>query len=328
MNTGLENQSGELLAEALAAISKDQGAEASIIWQGGKSLCQGASVERRFNAWSCTKSFTSLCFGLLVDDGLLQLDDPAYEWLPELKDAYSSVTFRHLLTFTSGIQTSESDPFDLGEPLYHAGEYFRYSLESDWLSLAITRAAGQSISALFAERIGSKIGIGAGEIDWKDHGVKGGLLINGGSGALEAGVHTTARTLLKFGQLMLQRGRWEGQSLISETWLDEAQQSQAMGGVPPFDTEGVVAWYKDWLPGTYGLHWWSNGIMLDGQRLWPSAPAMTFAAQGNLNQICLVVPEWDLIIVRMGDDGVIDMRDYDRVLRLAGERFGTKLNAQ
>jgi hypothetical protein len=68
--------------------------------------------------------------------------------------------------------------------------------------------------------------------------------------------------------------------------------------------------------------------MLDGRRLWPSAPAKTFAAQGNLNQICLVVPEWDLIIVRMGDDGVIEMQDYDRVLRLAGERFGEKLTVE
>jgi CubicO group peptidase (beta-lactamase class C family) len=318
--------SGEKLTDELAAICKDRGTEAAIIWHGGKTLYEGPRVKQLFNAWSCTKSFTSLCFGLMVDEGIFKLDGLAHEWLPELKEAYPAVTFRHLLTFTSGIQTSEFDPFDLGEPLYLPGEYFRYSLESDWLSLAITRAANQSLSELFIERIGLKIGIDVGELDWKGHGVNEGLLINGGSGALEAGVHTTATTLLKFGQLMLQRGRWEGQQLISEAWLDEAQQSQAMGAVRPWDTEGVVAWYKDWLPGTYGLHWWSNGVMLDGRRLWPSAPAKTFAAQGNLNQICLVVPEWDLIIVRMGDDGVIEMQDYDRVLRLAGERFGAKLN--
>jgi hypothetical protein len=102
---------------------------------------------------------------------------------------------------------------------------------------------------------------------------------------------------------------------LSQQWLDQATSAQPFGNVPPWDSKD--GWYRDCLPGTSGLHFWTNGNKLSsGQRIWPSAPRSAFAAQGHFNQICLIIPEWNSILVRMGSDGVIDTDLYDEVLRL------------
>jgi CubicO group peptidase (beta-lactamase class C family) len=100
-----------------------------------------------------------------------------------------------------------------------------------------------------------------------------------------------------------------GEQLISRRYIDCATVPHVGPGVPPYEAEG---WYKG-LPGSYGLNWWTNGITPEGRRMWPSAPVHTFAAQGHFNNICLIVPEWRTVIVRLGGDVVIDTDLYDRV---------------
>lgn len=52
--------------------------------------------------------------------------------------------------------------------------------------------------------------------------------------------------------------------------------------------------------GIYGFNCWVNGIKPDGKRPWPSAPPRTFLARGFNNNVCFVVLEWDLVLVRIG----------------------------
>jgi len=49
---------------------------------------------------------------------------------------------------------------------------------------------------------------------------------------------------------------------------------------------------------SYGFNWWVNGIKPDGQRLWPGAPPRTYYANGLHNNVCIVVPEWNLVLAR------------------------------
>ncbi|WP_309382140.1 serine hydrolase domain-containing protein [Cerasicoccus frondis] len=304
----------------LRAISLGNGADSALLWQAGEIRWEGVATDRVYNAWSCTKSFTSLCVGLMVDAGKLDIDAPAIRWLPELETHYPTVTLRHLLTFTSGIQTRASkadpssplNPFDVVEPRFPMGRCLHYSPESEWLALAVKRACGLPMGDLFRQRIGEKVGIDYDYFRWGALDTPDGKN-NGGSGALQAGVHLSPRNLLLVGRLLLQRGEWDGEQLVSRSWIEEATSSQKLTAVPPWDAQD--GWYRAWLPGAYGLHNWVNGVKLNGQRLWPAGSERVFAAQGNLNQICLVVPECDAIIVRMGDDGVINMANYDLVIQ-------------
>jgi hypothetical protein len=54
--------------------------------------------------------------------------------------------------------------------------------------------------------------------------------------------------------------------------------------------------------GVYGYNWWLNGIKHDGKRKWPGAPPSTYSASGYNNNDMFVIPEWDMIIVRLGLD--------------------------
>jgi CubicO group peptidase (beta-lactamase class C family) len=63
----------------------------------------------------------------------------------------------------------------------------------------------------------------------------------------------------------------------------------------------------------YGYNWWVNGKLPSGQLRYPGAPPRTFVASGHNNNRLWVIPEWGLVIVRLGQD------QGDRRLRPEGE---------
>ena len=54
--------------------------------------------------------------------------------------------------------------------------------------------------------------------------------------------------------------------------------------------------------GVYGFNWWLNGIKANGRRKWPGAPVGTYAASGYNNNDMFIIPEWNMVIVRLGLD--------------------------
>lgn len=301
----------EAVAALKAVVGKD-GVSGTMVIQNGYLLWAGDRIDEKRPVWSCTKSMLSTCLGLLWDDGKLSPDDLASKYLPALAADYPAVTLSHLATFTSGVHVNDGT-LDIGAPDYAPGAAMHYSAQSDLLALILTRIAGEPLSALFKRRIAGPIGMDPAGWEWKTIGERDGLVVNGGSGFPPSGMHMTARNLARFGWLYANDGVWAGRRLISSRYIDYATVARVDATLPPHDPKG---WYTD-LPGIYGMNWWTNGVSLKG-RLWPSAPDRTFAAQGNLNNICIVVPEWKLVLVRTGLDQVIDVRLYDDALKLLG----------
>jgi len=78
--------------------------------------------------------------------------------------------------------------------------------------------------------------------------------------------------------------------------------------------------------GVYGLNWWVNGTGADGQRKWPGAPPSTFAASGyNNNNDVFVIPEWNMVVVRLGLDEK-DVKISDKVYGEFLRHIGLALN--
>ena len=102
----------------------------------------------------------------------------------------------------------------------------------------------------------------------------------------EGGGGYTARATARVGRLMLRRGDWEGKQLITPEAVDEAATyaGTPLAERPPGNPQ----------PGS-GLGWWTNH---DGA--WPNVPKDAFGGAGAGNQILLIVPSLDLIIVRNG----------------------------
>ena len=304
---GLDPQRVEQAMALVGAVCGTDGNRQTVLVRHGRIVWQGDDVNARHAVWSCTKSFLSVCFGLLWDDDKCTPDTLAVKHFPSLAAHYPTITLGQLATFTSGYNHAFDRPGEPARPLHEPGKALNYSCQSDLLAQILTRIAGEPLKELFMRRIGRVIGLNEDNFQWGVQLEQDGLVANGGMGYVESGVNTTAVAMARFGWLFCRRGCWNGRQLISTRYLDQATVVQVPASVPPYDPK---MWYTP-LPGRYGLNWWVNGIGADGKWLWPTLPPSTFAAQGNMNNICIIVPEWDMVLVRLGLDKIIDVSLFD-----------------
>jgi len=257
----------------------------------------------KFQVWSCTKSFTATAFGLLLEDGQVDLDSLAYSFIPEghpLTDPRKSkITLRHLLTMTSGIKGksrgvisisvagTDCGPFEfaLGRcpNKYYAsaaklsakpGDRWDYSDAAfAHLSLIFNNITRREIGDFLKERVLDRIGIE--DISWDVQG--GGKFIGPHTNA-HMGIHVTARDLARFGYLMLREGIWEEQQLVPKRWIEMSTRTSQR------------------LNESWGYGWWVNSTA----KLLPGMPKDTFAARGYHSNQCYVVPSLDLVVARVG----------------------------
>ena len=266
---------------------------------------------------------------LALNDGLMDIDDPAWRYIPTWEgDAErSQITIRHLATHSSGIEDAElseadharaqaegvtltdhhmslpgwkgafwrkePDPFtvsrDQAPVVFAPGTQYAYSntgmaLLAYAVTASLRDAPQKDIRSLLRERMMQPIG--AGEDAWsvgygQTYEVDGlPLVANWGGG------NYTARAVARVGRLMLRKGDWEGRRLVDAKWVEAVT---AYAGTP----------LPDRSPGNpdpgCGLGWWTN---FDG--VWSGVPRDAFAGAGAGNQILLVVPSLDLIVVRNG----------------------------
>jgi CubicO group peptidase (beta-lactamase class C family) len=177
-----------------------------------------------------------------------------------------------------------------------------------------TRAiAGEPLEDLIERRIANPIGMKREKWDWGDWGKMDGIVVNGGSGNKSGPMKISAREAARFGLLFLNRGGWNGKQLISERWVDEATRVQVPASVPHGFAERTAS-----DPGEYGFNWWVNGIKPDGKRKFPGAPPNTYCGAGH-NNYCFVIPEWKMVIVRLGLDGSAKDKVWNDFLTKVGD---------
>jgi CubicO group peptidase (beta-lactamase class C family) len=283
----------------------ETGIDETVVIRRGVLIHQGSQSKRPHNIYSCTKSFTSTLLGILIDDNKVRLDTTAADLEPLLKPGYSQVQLKHFATMTSGYSAigisrwndpSEdwSDtPYRPDVPFFAPGKEYAYWDEAQMMfARVLTRAAKQDLLDLMNDRIAEPLQMRS--LQWGQEGEIDGTPIRNGC----TGITLHASDLARFGHLMLNRGRWNGKELISPRWVDQATRCQVGTNIETADTDR-----RDLKgAGTYGYNWWTNGVLKDGKRLMPDAPPQAYFAAGLKHNICLVIPEWEMVIVRMGED--------------------------
>ena len=260
----------------------------------------------RFDVWSVTKSFTSLAFGIALDDpdyaGRLDLNSKVYEFIPEgypLTDARkANVTVGQLLSMTGGFSghhhLTAGTPTRLGEGVFEhvLGKVTnRYGYDASqliaepgtcWeysdpgfahLSLVFAHATGSELDTFLNQRLFGRIGVPAPS--WIRSG--GGKLI-GPHVIAHCGLVLSSRELARCGYLLLRGGMWDGHRIVSNEWLTLA--TRASQSLNP----------------RYGLGFWVNGT----GTLWAELPGDAFAMMGHRGNRCWVVPSLDLVVARTG----------------------------
>ncbi|MHC4242444.1 MAG: serine hydrolase domain-containing protein, partial [Planctomycetota bacterium] len=249
--------------------------------------------------------------GLLIDDGKATLETRAKEYVSGMSKTYSAITLRHFTTMTSGYYAvgdeprggykhgPSSTPFKPADkPLFAppGSKYAYWDSAMNQFGNVLSRIAGEPIEVLFKRKIADPIGMGSGKWDWGDFGKVNGIVVNGGSGNGNKHMKISARQLARFGHLFLNKGKWKGKQLISNAWVYQATRAQVPASLPLEQLSGADG------RGVYGYNWWVNSIKHDGKRKWPGAPSGTYSASGYNNNDMFVIPEWDMVIVRLGLD--------------------------
>lgn len=302
------------LAAAVSYLKDNSGSDGVnelVIIRNGRLIWKGSNIDKKHGVWSLTKSFTSTVLGLLIDDGKTTLDTRAKDYVPAMAAVYPEITLRHFTTMTSGYYAVGDEPrgtyrhgpsrtpFKPGaKPLFEPpGSHYAYwDSAMNQFANVLTRIADEPIEELFKRRIADPIGMDRSKWDWGDFGKVDGIVVNGGSGNNGKHMLISARELARFGLLFLNRGKWNGKQLISAEWVDMATRSQ----VPLSISLGKFSAADG--RGTYGFNWWVNGIKPDGRRKWPDAPIGAYSASGYNNNDMFIIPEWNMVIVRLGLD--------------------------
>lgn len=238
--------------------------------------------EKRHVLHSLSKSFTSTAVGLAVTEGKLSVDDPVLKFFPEDAPADPSpnlkaMRVRDLLTMSTGHQTEAKFTDDtswvksfLAQPVPHKpGTHFMYNTPATYMCSAIVqKVTGQTILDYLKPRLFDPLGIE--NPDWSTS--PQGVSVGGW------GLHIRTEDIAKFGQLYLQKGKWEGKQLIPESWIELATLRQVSNGSNP---------ESDWDQG-YGFQFWR-------------CRHKAFRGDGAFGQFCIVLPEHDAVIAITAD---------------------------
>jgi CubicO group peptidase (beta-lactamase class C family) len=281
------------------------GARELVLVRNGYLIWAGPNADACHNIWSATKNFTSTALGLLVADGKTTADTRAVNHLPALDDQYplyARITMRHLASMCSGykgevVDVTDEQPWgnpmaylNPTAPLFEPGTRVQYHDHQVFLlGSIVTRLSGEPLQALFKRRIADPISMT--HWDWGISGKLEGIDLNNAAGtpSRSPGVQTNARELARFGLLYLNQGRWKERQLLPASFVLAASSNQ----VP---ATGASAF----LHGRYGFYWWTNDRKPDGKRPWPAAPPRTCTSHGHSANFCFIIPEWNMVIVRLG----------------------------
>lgn len=299
---GVDSAKLALALDYLRGHCQEDGLSELMLIRNGVCIHEGRGTTKRHDIWSCTKSFTSTMLGLLIAEGKCSLGERASQHEHLLKKQYKDVTLRQLATMTSGYNAVGQSrwtggnedwshtPYVPGQPLFAPGQAYAYWDEAMIMNgRVLTRIAGESMHDYMRRKIFAPIGMG--ETNWWSEGKATGVPICIGG----TGLKLSARDLARYGHLFLNRGNWDGVQLLPAEWVDEATQNQVDVFLPVGETDRANVRG----PGAYGYNWWTNG----GENRMPDAPPGTYYASGLNHNLLFVIPEWNMVVVRMGVDG-------------------------
>lgn len=238
--------------------------------------------------YSQTKSYTAVAIGLLVDDGLIDLDKPLVSYFPEKIDGEihpfrARQTIREMLTMQTPADCpswfSSDDPDrthlyinNVNEPVRPPNSTWRYdSPGSQVLTSLVEKLAGKSMFDFMYERIFKELGT-----------FKNGTILktkNNDSWG-DSALLCTARDMASFARFVMNYGTWNGKRLMSEDYLRTA-------------TSNLVS-NEEWTWRTCFNHGY-------GYQIWRTEQD-GFAFVGMGDQITIMHPATDTIFVITSDN--------------------------
>ncbi|GAB4450655.1 MAG: serine hydrolase [Bacteroidales bacterium] len=239
-----------------------------------------ASTEWEWN--SAGKTLVATTTGIAQQESLLNLNNKASdylgtEWTNMPLEKENMITVKHLLTMTSGIDDTKQ--YVIKPNLTYvadAGTRWAYGNVFKKLIDIVAQASNKDFETYFNEKLKNKIGMDG---YWN-------------FGTIFTIFHSTTRSMARFGLLALNKGKWNNEQIINESFFNES-----------------ITTSQNINP-SYGYLWWLNGktsFMIPGEQtvyqgsLVPNAPIDMYSAMGANNQRIYVIPSKKMVIIRMGE---------------------------
>ena len=232
---------------------------------------------------SVSKSLTSTWLGIAVDQGLISsVTDSIYEFFPEYNGSIANwstskagMTLENVLTMQSGLGCAEDFSWaatndwvkhTLDLPLLQQpGTTFNYcTMLTHVLAAVVSNSSGLSVREFAEQYMFDPMGISL--VEWQQ--------APSGRQIMGYAFWMRPRDMLKFGQLVLNEGMWEGERIVSAEWLEQATQPRVQVGSV-----------------SYGYQWWVPTLVRGSDTL------DVAAAWGNGGQDIYAIPELDLTVV-------------------------------
>ena len=263
------------------------------VFKDGKFLYEeywdGYSDQSRTNSFSMAKTVTTMLIGKAIEQGYIKsLDQPITDFLPEFRDDSLGrlCTIGNLSAMRSGYDWTEDyhTPLNPTTEAYYGddiermllkrkfssrpGGHFRYaSADTQLLAIILKRATGKSLATYLSDEF------------WKPLGMERDALwtLSGGLEMSFCCIHTNVRDYARLGQLLLQKGNWNGRQLLDSAFIERMR------------TPGEGAFNAN-EPRKYAYSLWIDEVHQPN----------FFAFLGHLGQRIIIVPDENLVIVRLG----------------------------
>ena len=272
----------------------------------------GIDQNTKLIGWSMSKSVINALLGILVREGKLSVHDIAHvpEW-SDPEDPRYNITIDQLLRMSSGLHfveeyelkygvtkmlydTRDKASFAASESLIAAPDSVWYysSGSANILSRAIRHYVGGSMEdyhRFYREELFKPLNMSTALFEPDATGILVGSSF----------MFASARDWARFGQLYLQDGIWNGTRILPEGWVDYSTTPTPKAP-----------------QGEYGAHFWLNaGNPRHSQnREYPELPDDLYYANGHDGQRVIIIPSYDLILVRLGLSRNRDAWDMDELV--------------
>ncbi|MGA2256470.1 MAG: serine hydrolase [Thermoguttaceae bacterium] len=245
------------------------------------------NAESPHSLYSLSKSFASTAVGLAIAEGKLSLDDEVLKFFPgdappEPSNNLKSMRVSDLLRMSTGQQSEPPRTNDqpwtktfLAHPVpFKPGTHFLYNTSGTYmLSAIVQKVTGMTVLDYLRPRLFEPLGIEHPTWETSPQGISAGGF----------GLSIRTADIARFGQLYLQKGKWQGKQLVPEAWVEAATARQTSNGSSPT---------SDWDQG-YGYQFWRcrHGA---------------YRGDGAFGQYCVVLPKQDAVLAITS--GVKDMQ--------------------
>mgnify|MGYP000435133961 FL=1 len=289
--------------------TKHRGNMTGIIIKDGYIVAEWGEVDRVDMTFSISKTYLSTTVGLAYDKGYIRdVNDKVGIYMPTdhfIGDHNSKITWDHLLRQTSHWQGTLWDKPDWADrppkdipwtelqkqTLHEPGTFWKYNdVRVNLLALSALHVWRKPLPQVLKIYIMDPIGASN---TWRWHGYKNSwVLLDGqmmqsvsGGGHWGGGMWISAMDHARFGYLFLQNGKWNGEQLISESWIEMAK--------TPTDVRKGYGY----------MNWFLNANKDGTKKSIPSAPAGAVTFRGAGSNIIYIDWENNLVVVVRWIDG-------------------------